>query len=138
MKGPIKNKQGFSLLEVVVSIAVLGLMVAPVCSSLVLSHRLNANSEEILQARLLVESTVEQLMAEGLVYEIEDGVPTIANIIPEDIELKNINAGDDELWYSITVESKVAPEVTVDTIVKAAKVYVDEPTPPAEEGGEGE
>ena len=57
MKGLFRNKQGSSLLEIVVAIAILGLMVAPVCSSLVLSFRLNADSEELLQSRLLVEST---------------------------------------------------------------------------------
>ncbi len=66
MKGSFRNKQGSTLLEIVVAIAVLGLMVAPVCSSLVLSHRLNAESERLLQTRLLLESTAERLMGEGI------------------------------------------------------------------------
>lgn len=134
MKGLFRNKQGSSLLEIVVAIAILGLMVAPVCSSLVLSFRLNADSEELLQSRLLVESTVERLMAEGVRYEEKAGeyvlvtpdftpdddattLPDGVDVYPSELEEE---AAVDKLWYEITVESG---DVVVTTVVKAA----DEP-----------
>ena len=56
---------GFSLIEVLVAITILGLVVVPIGSSLVLSFRLNARSGDTLQAQLAVSSAVEPLMAEG-------------------------------------------------------------------------
>ena len=57
---------GFSLIEVLVAITILGLVVVPIGSSLVLSFRLNARSEQMLQAQLAVSSAVETIMAEGV------------------------------------------------------------------------
>ena len=132
MKGLFRNKQGSSLLEIVVAIAILGLMVAPVCSSLVLSFRLNADSEELLQSRLLVESTVEQLMAEGVRYEEKAGeyvlvtpdfTPDAEGERPEGITVISHHEPNEDivkrLWYEITVK---AGDVEVKTVVKAAAV----------------
>ncbi len=145
MKGPFKNKQGSTLLEIIVAIAILGLMVAPVCSSLVLSHRLNADSEKTLQARLLVESTVEQLMAEGVRYELgevktdrgEDIYVLVTGDLLPGVTVKPHQSLDSDIvgriWYEITVESG---DVTVKTIVKAAPTPVETPEdaqPPAKE-----
>jgi len=57
---------GFSLIEVVVGIAVLGLVTAPVCASLVLSVRLNAHARALMNARLQAAGVVETLLAEGV------------------------------------------------------------------------
>ena len=64
----MKNKQdgGFSLIEVVLAMVILALIVVPTCSSLVLSYRVNAKADAMLQAQLAVSSAVEQLMAEGI------------------------------------------------------------------------
>ena len=147
MKGPFKNKQGSTLLEIIVAIAILGLMVAPVCASMVLSFRLNAESEKILQARLLVESTVEQLMAEGLRYEKteENGEVSyiLANVFPENVgvnqegteehEVIIVVSGDnnpsDDAWYPVTVRSNSSIDVLVETNIR---VYI---VAPAEKGG---
>ena len=50
----MKNKYnaGFSLIEVLVAIVILAAIVIPTCSSLVLSHRMNAKTEELMQAQL--------------------------------------------------------------------------------------
>lgn len=65
----MKNKQdgGFSLIEVVLAMVILALIVVPTCSSLVLSFRVNAKTEALLQAQLAVSSAVEELMAKGIV-----------------------------------------------------------------------
>ena len=64
----MKNKQdgGFSLIEVVLAMVILALIVVPTCSSLVLSYRVNAKADAMLQAQLAVSSAVEQLMANGI------------------------------------------------------------------------
>ncbi|MBR5490653.1 MAG: type II secretion system protein [Oscillospiraceae bacterium] len=150
MKGPFKNKQGSTLLEIIVAIAILGLMVAPVCASLVLSFRLNAESEKILQARLLVESTVEQLMAEGLVYEgTKDDAGNIsyslANKFPENVKVNpdsndyfdiyisitQDSEPDESSWYKVTVWSGECTDVSVTTNIRIASAS----TVPAQEGG---
>ena len=163
MKGPFRNKQGSSLLEVVVAIAVLGLMVAPVCSSLVLSHRLNAEAEKVLEARLLLESTVEQLMGEGIdknkikvvnsenYYEVEyaqeAGVKIRTDSIPERIEQEQEKNEDGTLKfdeYNIPVMREVPIElwynvtvsiddIEIKTVIKAAPEYVDDKIPQGSE-----
>lgn len=64
----MKNKQegGFSLIEVVLAMVILALIVVPTCTSLVLSFRVNAKADAMLQAQLAVSSAVEQLMAAGI------------------------------------------------------------------------
>lgn len=61
-----KHNEGFSLVELLVSIVILSAIVLPTCTSLVLSYRLNAKSRDMMQAQLAVSSTVETLMAEGI------------------------------------------------------------------------
>ena len=65
----MKNKQegGFSLIEVVLAMVILAMIVVPTCTSLVLSFRVNAKADAMLQAQLAVSSAVEQLMAEGII-----------------------------------------------------------------------
>jgi prepilin-type N-terminal cleavage/methylation domain-containing protein len=61
-----KHDEGFSLVELLVSIVILAAIVLPTCTSLVLSYRLNAKSRDMMQAQLAVSSTVETLMAQGI------------------------------------------------------------------------
>ena len=61
-----KHDAGFSLIEVLVASVILAAIVIPTCSSLVLSHKMNAKTEELMQAQLDVSSAVETLMAEGI------------------------------------------------------------------------
>lgn len=81
----MKNKHdgGFSLIEVVLAMVILALIVVPTCTSLVLSFRVNAKSEAMLQAQLAVSSAVEQLMAEGITEDrIQGTEPVEYDIIP--------------------------------------------------------
>lgn len=64
MKG--RKNGGYSLVEVLVAIALLAIIVLPTCTSLVLSVRINARTDEMLRAQLAVSSAVETLMAEGI------------------------------------------------------------------------
>lgn len=72
----MKNKQegGFSLIEVVLAMVILALIVVPTCTSLVLSFRVNAKADAMMQAQLAVSSAVEQLMAEGITADYVDSL----------------------------------------------------------------
>lgn len=63
------RRAGFSLIEVVVSIAILGLVTVPICSSFVLAHRINAKSQQLMLDRLAVAGAAEELMANGIDWE---------------------------------------------------------------------
>ncbi|MBO5253726.1 MAG: prepilin-type N-terminal cleavage/methylation domain-containing protein, partial [Clostridia bacterium] len=64
-----KHNEGFTLLETLIAIVVLGVVVVPVCSSLVMSFRINAKAEQLMRDQLAVSSAVETLMAEGIVTD---------------------------------------------------------------------
>ena len=61
-----RSEAGFSLVETMVAIAILAILVVPICTGLVLSVRLNEKAEQMMQAELAVSSAVETLMAEGI------------------------------------------------------------------------
>lgn len=118
---------GFSLIEVLVAITILGLVIAPIGSSLVLSFRLNARSDEVLQAQLAVSSAVETIMAEGYdkssSTEYETRFPAVTiTAIPDN--------NSSPVYYDLTVQDKNG-YVNVETCVKP---YVE----PIPEEGEGE
>ncbi len=64
-----RNNDGFSLVEIVAAIAILGIFFGTACSALVLGLRMNERTDAKLQAQLAVSSAVETLMAEGIVSE---------------------------------------------------------------------
>lgn len=59
------NNAGSTLVEIMVAMAILALVIVPLCGSLVLSARINAKAEATLQAQLAVSSVVEELKANG-------------------------------------------------------------------------
>lgn len=64
-KRKLNQSEGFSLVEALAAITILGLVVVPIYSSMMLSYRLNLHSERTLQAQLAVSAAVETIMAEG-------------------------------------------------------------------------
>ena len=66
-----RNNGGFSLVEIVVAMAILGAFSIAACTSLVLGLRLNDKSESMLQAQLAVSHAVETLMAEGITQDAD-------------------------------------------------------------------
>ena len=61
-----RHNEGFSLVETLVSITILALIVIPVCSGLIMSFRMNAKTNSLMQAQLAVSSAAETLLAEGI------------------------------------------------------------------------
>ena len=111
MKKRFQNcKAGSTLVEVVVAITILGLVCAPICSSLVLAARVNARSEQVMAAQLSVSSAVERLMAEG--------VTAAGTSTTEDVIIAATKALDGP-YYKITVTSRTITDMQVTTYVRA-------------------
>ena len=118
-----KHNEGFTLVELLVSIVILAAIVIPTCTSLVLSYRMNAKSEEMLQAQLAVSSAVEKLMAEGITDEY---LTSLTKVEVEDnthyytsTEFPGLRfvLTDDGAYYSVKVMDE-EEQVTVDTNVR--------------------
>ena len=107
---------GFSLLEVVVAIAILGLVSAPICSSLILAGRINAHSQAVMEAHLNVRTAVEILM--------QDGVTEKSDEYRKD-EFSTVTIKTEKVvgkpYYHVTVSDKRTepPLVTVKTDIRA-------------------
>lgn len=138
-----RHNEGFSLVEVLVAIAVLAVFVIPTCSALVLSYRVNLRTESLLREQLAVSSVVETLMAEGITeasedygydkdatYEDPDG-NTVKGIdrFPGVKVVTEVKAGTD--CYQVTVTSDAVSDVSVTTCIRAVT------SPPAEEENGG-
>lgn len=128
-----KHNAGFSLIEILVAIVLLGAIAVPTCTSLVMSVRMNARTEDMMQAQLAVSSAVETLMAEGITgpsdeydfSEVEiDGTKVEVDQFPDVEIMTDGTAGDP--YYTVTVTSN-DDLVSVTTYIRAAGT----------EGGEG-
>ena len=107
-----KHDAGFSLIEVLIAIVILAAIVVPTCSSLVISHRMNAKTEQLMQAQLDVSSAVETLMAEGITEPKEEyGSFNGAKAKTETVEGKP--------YFKVTVTSD-SGNVTVTTQIRKA------------------
>lgn len=106
---------GFTLLEVVVAIAILGLVSAPICSSLILAGRINAHSQVVMEAHLNVRTAVEILMQDGVTEEN----PTYRADEFSTVTIKTEKVVD-KPYYHVTVSDKrTEPLVTVETDIRA-------------------
>lgn len=106
---------GFSLIEVIVGIAVLGLVTVPVCASLVLSVRLNESSRALMNAQLQASTAVEMLMAEGInAGDFPEGKGEVNGATVE------ITAQAGGSYYDVTVTGTDGTKtVTLETSIRA-------------------
>lgn len=130
MKRTVKgNMAGFSLVEVLVAIAIMGIITVPVCGSLILAGQLNARSQTVLTAKLEVQTVVESLMESG----VSEGTDYDAKY--PNVTITAVPAADSSgplPCYKVTV-SDDGGLVTVETFIRAASA----PPAPAPEGGGG-
>lgn len=135
--------EGFTLIEVLIAIVVLGLVVVPISSSLVMSFRMNAKTEDLLQAQLAVSSATEVLMAEGIQSDyigsdVNDNYGIFVvdgeneDLFP-DVKIK-VNIGKitqegeggsveiDAPYYEVTITHVELDEVFVETQIRKATV----------------
>lgn len=113
---------GFSLLEVIVAIAILGLVVVPVCSGLLVSARINQRSESLLQAQMEVTTAVETLMAERidtlkLTSGGNDGEYTTDRFPGVTVTAEEAT---DKKTFTVTVASTREESVVVTTTIRTA------------------
>lgn len=106
---------GFSLLEVVVAIAIIGLISAPICSSLILAGRINAHSQAVMEAHLNVRTAVETLMKNGVTEESDN---YRADEFPK-VTIKTVKDGDNPYYHVTVSDKRTEPLVTVETYVRA-------------------
>lgn len=158
-----KWNAGYTLIEVLVAISILGIIVSPVCANLLLSLRVNNKTDEMLQAQLDVSSAVETLMAEGIGWEghiaghdcspscsavhlyydcaeaEEDGSYINAGILVnrfQDVTVETWREQPGDLYYKVEVKSETIPSVSVSTYIHAVEVEIN-PTDPSTEPGTG-
>lgn len=106
---------GFSLLEVVVAIAIIGLISAPICSSLILAGRINAHSQAVMEAHLNVRTAVETLMKNGVTAESKN---YRADEFPK-VTIKTEKDGENPYYHVTVSDKRTEPLVTVETYVRA-------------------
>ncbi len=126
-----KERCGAALLEVLISIAILGLLTVPISSGIMMSLHINAKSDDIMQAKLAVSSAVETIMAEGVEPYLSDdkrnSFPDV--VIPEGVEL------EDGYW-TLTVQSKYFDDISVKMHIRGKDVRTDISSQSPEGGGE--
>lgn len=105
---------GFSLLEVVVAIAIIGLISAPICTSLILAGRINAHSQAVMEAHLNVRTAVETLMKDGVTKT--DTAYRKRDFSDVTIQTEKVVG---KPYYQVTVSDKPTKLVTVKTYVRA-------------------
>lgn len=130
----VKDNKGFSLVELLVAIAIMAAFVIPTCSAFVLTARMNNKTDEMMQAQLAVSSAVETLMAEGIdqetledfteteqdingvkvkIWQYEDPrFPTVRILVSEVYKEKDRKNGEESVsyelmpWYQVEVETE--------------------------------
>ena len=125
-KQKYNQTEGFSLIEVMVSIAILGFVAVPMFTGLLFSYRLNQRSDEKLQAQLAVSNAVETIMAEGFNVDWYNNDPEVAN---EDlhseyfyhnrfpsVDISDINDSGNAIGFKVT--SKYFETVYVETYAR--------------------
>ena len=112
-----KGNGGFSLIECLVAIVLLGAMVVPTCTALVMSIKINDKTDQMLQAQLAVSSAVEILMAEGIVEgtNYEEKFDNLTVEVEKEDEI--------DPFYTVTVSCE---DISVTTQIRAAKEVADE------------
>lgn len=114
-----KHNGGFSLIEVLVAMAVLGIVTIPTTSALLTAHRMNVKAEQMLEAQLDVSSAVEALMAKGIVgsNDYSDVQETFDVTIHKEQAINEKN-GASLPYYNVSVTSNAVDSVSVDTQIR--------------------
>lgn len=119
-----KYNAGYTLLETVVAIAILAIIVGPVSTGMVMAFKMNAKTNQLMQAELAVSSAVETLMSKGI-----DGMEIAEGTFPDvTITTEPVKDGEDTIYYKVTVTSKEATGVKVESCIRAVEPTVPEMT----------
>lgn len=110
-KQKYNRTDGFSLIEVIVAITILGFIAVPMLSGLLRSYQLNLRSDERMQAQLAVSSAVETIMAEGFKKENNDYEERFPDVL---IEITD----DTSAAFGLKFISVSESDIFVDTYVR--------------------
>ena len=138
-KQKYNRTDGFSLIEAVVAITILGIIAVPMLTSLLKSYQLNLRSDERMQAQLAVSSAVETIMAEGFdkTENVYDG--RFSGVKIEETPLMdnsgNILYSGPAIRFTATYESE--PDITVTTYARPHGTESPAPDSPVEGGSDG-
>jgi len=114
------NNNGLTLIEIIVTLAVLGVVISPLMTMFITSQKINNESETEYQAIQLAQEYMEELKAQnnfnssGYTEITVDGKPGYT---------KDFNDGDYIIEITVVKEPKPVPENTVD-ILTYPKVIV--------------
>lgn len=115
-----KHNEGFTLVEVLVAIVILGIFVVPTCSSLVLSLQMNNKADQMLKAQLAVSSALEEMKAEGIdktqVTLAADGTGSYGNFDNVKAVVTKEETGNP--YYKVTVTSDTVESISVTTYIR--------------------
>lgn len=111
---------GFSLVEVVAAIAVLGLVVTGVSTSLVTSIQFNARTEQRFQAELAVANAVERMRALGYQESYDYPGVVIRDVVPDYGDQTHIP--ENLYGYQLTITSELDDSVSISTYARAEGV----------------
>lgn len=116
-----KHNAGYSLVETVVAIAILAIIVTPISTGMVLAFKMNAKTEQLMQAELAVSSAVEMLMANGIDGTIEATVEQrmLDAGQPVDVVI-NLSGNETDPYFEVTVSN--IPEENGATVT--AKTFI--------------
>lgn len=121
-----KERCGAALLEVLLSIAILGLLTVPISSGIMMSFHINERSDEIMQARLAVSSAVETIMASGI-----ESTEAVEAVNLPGVKIEDVSEPSGGYW-TLTVRSVDFPDVFVEMQIRSNSVRTSKP------GGSGE
>ena len=110
-KQKYNRTDGFSLIEVIVAITILGFIAVPMLSGLLKSYQLNLRSDERMQAQLAVSSAVETIMAEGFKKENNDYEERFPDVL---IEITD----DTSAAFGLKFTSASESDIFVDTYAR--------------------
>lgn len=108
----LKERCGAALLEVLVSIAILGLLALPISSGIMVSLRINEQCNEMMKARLAVSSAAEIIMATGISSAEEAASLDLPRV---DVE----NAVPKGGYWTLTVRSEDFEDIFVDIRIRS-------------------
>ena len=114
-----QNNHGFSLIETVVAMAILGAFSVSIATCLVLSLRMNEKTSTLMQEQMAVSSAVETLMAEGIRPEPEAEPDDYEYTITQETVTIEITPVGDKNYCNVTVSGKDG-NVSVTTQIRKA------------------
>lgn len=117
MRNLTTNEQGLSLIEVIVSIAILGILIVPIFSLLNMNLRFNIKSREQFIATNLAASKIEELKFlnnKNIGKEISYKNGFTINSVKEIVDRKDIAEYDEEEILKLNDIYKIVVEVEKD------------------------